>query len=150
MNDCVEITSYGQLEARVPLNPKDMETADLGHVLARIKVVEDWIKEARQELRGRLEFGDECEEFYLEKVKGKREIRDVAVAWKLLRTAGVPEARLLGCVDMPVTRAEKAFVDVYMKANPGCGQAEAAVVFNHALAAAIVRGEETKRMERNL
>lgn len=150
MNDCVEITQKGELVARVALNPKDLETEDLGRVIAKLKVVEDWIEEARKELRGRLDFGDTCSTFYINKTNGKRRIHDVALAWQRLRAAGVPAARLFGCVDMPIGRVEQAFVKVHMENNPGTGEAESLAVFGHVLGDAIDRGEPTKRMERSL
>ena len=148
--DCVEITKKGELVARVALNPKDLETEDLGHVLAKLKVVEDWIEEARKELRGRLDFGDTCSTFHINEASGKRKIHDVALAWERVREAGVPVARLFGCVDMPIGRVEKVFAKFYMDKNPGTGEAEALAVFGHVVGDAMVRDESTKRMERSL
>lgn len=150
MNDCVEITKKGELVARVALNPKDLETEDLGQVIAKLKVVEDWIEEARKELRVRLDFGDTCSMFHIDEVNGKRKIHDVALAWQRLRDAGVPVARLFGCVDMPIGRAEKVFARSYMDQNPGTGEAEALAAFGHVVGDALSRGETTKRMERSL
>jgi uncharacterized protein DUF2800 len=149
MGECVEITGKGEIVARVTLNPRDLQTDDLGSVIAKLKAIEDWIDEAKGELRTRLLAGEECDTWHLETVNGRRRVCDVPAAWKRLRDAGVPELEILESVELPIGKIEAAFVK-FAAENEGAGKAEAEAQFGHVMGDSVRRDKPTKQVKRSL